>query len=224
MKKIIFTLVVLLGLQHIYAQPGDILIGKLKDKLAKVKDYFAIAQLKTDVAFMKLPISKVSVSYKYPDKFEIKKEGGISILPKGGMSVNMNSLILEGNYVVIPGGAAVWKGAPAVVLKLVPTSENNDLIILTLYINETDLLIKKAIATTKQNGTYELELDYGKYAQWGLPDNVKMLFNTKEFSLPKAVTLEYEGSTPTKKFEKKKGLPNKGIIEIRYLSYVINKG
>jgi hypothetical protein len=223
MKKIIFTLVILLGFQHIYAQQGDILIGKLKDKLAKVKDYFAIAQLKTDVAFLKLPISKVSVSYKYPDQFQIKKEGGVSILPKGGMSVNLNSLILEGNYVVIPGGNAVWKGAPAVVLKLVPTTEGADLIILTLYINEADLLIKKAIATTKQNGTYELELDYGKYAQWGLPDNVRMLFNTKEFSLPKAVTLEYEGVAKNKKVEKK-GLPNKGVIEIRYLSYVMNKG
>jgi hypothetical protein len=56
MKKTIFTLIILLGFQHIYAQPGDILIGKLKDKLAKVKDYLAVAQLKTDVAFMKLPI------------------------------------------------------------------------------------------------------------------------------------------------------------------------
>lgn len=223
MKKIIFTLIILFGFQQIYAQPGDILISKLKEKLAKVKDYFALAQLKTDVAFLKLPISKVSVSYKYPDKFEIKKEGGISILPKGGMSVNLNSLILEGNYVVIPGGNAVWKGSPTVVLKLVPNTESADLIILTLYINEADLLIKRAIATSKQNGTYELELDYGKYAQWGLPDNVKMLFNTKEFSLPKAVTLEYEGVAANKKVEKK-GLPNKGIIEIRYLSYVINKG
>ena len=109
------------------------------------------------------------------------------------------------------------------MLKLVPNAESSDLIILSLYVNEKELLIKKALATTKQNGTYELELEYGKYSDWGLPDRVKMIFNTKEFSLPKAVTLEYESGFGDKK-EVKKALGNKGRIEVIYSSYTINKG
>ena len=223
MKKICLFLLVSIGFAKLSAQSSEVLMGKLKEKLAKVKDYSAVAQLKTDVAFLKLPISKVNIFYKYPDQFQIKKEGGVSILPKGGMSVNLNSLIMEGNYTVIPGGNITWKGLSLVVLKLVPNAESSDLIILSLYINEKELLIKKALATTKQNGTYELELEYGKYSEWGLPDRVKMIFNTKEFSLPKAVTLEYESGFGGKK-EVKKGLGNKGRIEIIYSSYVINKG
>ncbi len=223
MKKIFLFLMTSLLFAKLSAQSTDVLMGKLKEKLAKVKDYSAVAQLKTDVAFLKLPISKVNIFYKYPDQFQIKKEGGVSILPKGGMSVNLNSLILEGNYTVIPSGNINWKEASLVVLKLVPNAESSDLIILTLYVNEKELLIKKALATTKQNGTYELELEYGKYSEWGLPDRVKMIFNTKGFSLPKAVTLEYESGFGGKK-EVKKALGNKGRIELIYSSYLINKG
>jgi hypothetical protein len=223
MKKVFLFFTVIIVFTNLSAQSSDVLMNKLKEKLAKVKDYSAVAQLKTDVAFLKLPISKVNIFYKYPDQFQIKKEGGVSILPKGGMSVNLNSLILEGNYIVIPGGNINWKGESLVVLKLVPNAESSDLIILSLYVNEKELLIKKALATTKQNGTYELELDYGKYSDWGLPDRVKMIFNTKEFSLPKAVTLEYESGFGNKK-EVKKVLGNKGRIEVIYSSYTINKG
>ena len=223
MKKVFLFFTVIIVFTNLSAQSSDVLMNKLKEKLAKVKDYSAVAQLKTDVAFLKLPISKVNIFYKYPDQFQIKKEGGVSILPKGGLSVNLNSLILEGNYIVIPGGNINWKGESLVVLKLVPNAESSDLIILSLYVNEKELLIKKALATTKQNGTYELELDYGKYSDWGLPDRVKMIFNTKEFSLPKAVTLEYESGFGNKK-EVKKVLGNKGRIEVIYSSYTINKG
>ena len=223
MKKFSLFFIVIIAFTNLSAQSSDVLMNKLKEKLAKVKDYSAVAQLKTDVAFLKLPISKVNIFYKYPDQFQIKKDGGVSILPKGGMSVNLYSLILEGNYIVIPGGNINWKGASLVVLKLVPNAESSDLIILSLYVNEKELLIKKALATTKQNGTYELELEYGKYSDWGLPDRVKMIFNTKEFSLPKAVTLEYESGFGNKK-EVKKVLGNKGRIEVIYSSYTINKG
>jgi len=223
MRKFSLFFSVIIAFTNLSAQSSDVLMNKLKEKLAKVKDYSAVAQLKTDVAFLKLPISKVNIFYKYPDQFQIKKESGVSILPKGGMSVNLNSLILEGNYIVIPGGNITWKGTSLVVLKLVPNAESSDLIILTLYVNEKELLVKKALATTKQNGTYELELEYGKYSDWGLPDRVKMNFNTKEFSLPKAVTLEYESGFGNKK-EVKKALGNKGRIEVIYSSYSINKG
>jgi outer membrane lipoprotein-sorting protein len=74
MKKISLFLVVIVGFSKLSAQSSDLLMAKLKEKLAKVKDYSAVAQLKTDVAFLKLPISKVNIFYKYPDQFQIKKE------------------------------------------------------------------------------------------------------------------------------------------------------
>jgi hypothetical protein len=65
-----------------------------------------------------------------------------------------------------------------------------------------------------------MEMQFGKYAEWGLPDKVIFSFNTKDYKLPKGITLEYDDGS------KKQGLPKnkKGKVEISYSSYVINKG
>jgi hypothetical protein len=107
------------------------------------------------------------------------------------------------------------------VLKLLPLNENDDIVLMTLYIDEKALLIRKNSVTTRESGSYEIELDYGKYAAWGLPDKVVFLFQAKDYKLPKGITFEYEkGGT-------KKAAPakdQKGKVEITYASYIINKG
>jgi hypothetical protein len=179
--------------------------------------------LKTDVAFLKLPISSVRIFYKFPDLFRIKKDGGISVLPKGGIRINMNSLITEGNYTSLSAGRIVWKGSDLSVFKLIPNGESSDIVLTTLYVDDKAMLIRKAITTTKDNGTYEIEMEYGKYAQWGLPDKAVMIFNTKDYKLPKGITFEYDASI-SQKTKEKKPLSKQGRIEISYASYEINKG
>jgi hypothetical protein len=64
-------------------------------------------------------------------------------------------------------------------------------------------------------------MNYGKYAEYGLPDNVVFSFNTKDYKLPKGVTLDYDDGTK----KKNETLKNKkGKIEISYSGYIINKG
>jgi hypothetical protein len=93
----------------------------------------------------------------------------------------------------------------------------------TLYIDETQSLIKRSKTTTKDNGTYELEMTYGKYAEYGLADKVIFSFNTKDYKLPKGVTFDYDDGT--KKEEDADKLKNKkGKVEISYSGYIINKG
>jgi outer membrane lipoprotein-sorting protein len=109
------------------------------------------------------------------------------------------------------------------IIKLLPKDENADVVLSTLYIDEKQSLIKKSKTTTKDNGTYELEMTYGKYAEYGLADKVIFSFNTKDYKLPKGVTFDYDDGT--KKEEEKDKLKNKkGKVEISYSSYTINKG
>jgi outer membrane lipoprotein-sorting protein len=89
-----------------------------------------------------------------------------------------------------------------------------------LYIDEPAQLIRKANTTTKENGTYEMEMVYGKYASFGLPDKVIFAFNTKDYKLPKGVTLDFETNEPVNERMKNK----KGRIEITYSNYIVNKG
>ena len=198
------------------------LVNKVKAKIDLVNDYTAEGNLKTDIAFIKAPLSKMKVYFKKPDKFRLKKDGGISVLPKGGVSVNMNSLVLVNNFVALAAGDAVVDGVNTKVVKLLPLNENSEVVLSTLYIDEANLLVKKSVTTTRESGTYEITLSYGKYASYALPDKVVFSFNTKDYKLPKGLTLEFdEGEKPTE-LEKLKN--KKGKVEITYSSYSINKG
>jgi outer membrane lipoprotein-sorting protein len=205
------------------AQSADQIVAKLKSKLLSVKDYEAKGQLKTDVVFLKIPISAVKILYRYPDQFSIKKDGGISVLPKGGIRVNMNSLLADGSYTALDAGRINWKGADLAIIKLLPMDESGDIVLSTLYVDDKQMVIRKSVTSTKENGTYEMEMDYGKYAQWGLPDKAVMLFSTKDYKLPKGITFEYDAGVGNKPKDPKP-IGKKGRIEITYSSYAINKG
>jgi hypothetical protein len=205
------------------SQEVNELVMKVRAKMDVVKDYKASGQLKTDVSFLKIPVARVNVFYKKPDQFRIKKEGGISLLPKGGVSVNLNALMTTGEYVAVDAGNAAVNGINLKVVKLMPVAEESEIILSTLYIDEKNLLIRKAVTTTRENGTYQMDMQYGKFAQWGLPDKVVVTFNTKDYKLPKGVTFEYEaGEKPVSKEEVLKN--KKGKVEITYQGYEINKG
>ncbi|MGB8195278.1 MAG: hypothetical protein WCF67_25300 [Chitinophagaceae bacterium] len=203
-------------------QDAETLLRQVRDKLAKVNDYKASAILKTNVPFIRMPESEVDVYFKRPDKFRIKKEGGVSVLPKGGVSINISSLLTDNKFTAVPGGEVLLSGTMVKVIKLLPLDESADVVLTTLYIDQKKLLIRKTTTTTRDNGTYEMEMDYGKFADWGLPDKIIFIFNTKNFSLPKGMTLEYEGGS--KPAAQKAAKEQKGKIEITYSSYSINKG
>ncbi len=203
------------------AQDAMALVQQVKKKIEQVNDYQATGKLRTDVAFLKVPIATVNVFFKKPNKFRISKEKGISILPKGGVSVNMQNVLAEKDFVALDAGTGSVKGKAVRMVKLVPTSTTSDLVLTTLYIDEGTKLIMKAETTTKESGTYEVEMSYGKWAQFALPDKTIFSFNTKDYKLPKGVTLEFDdGEKPDANRLKDK----KGYVEITYLNYSINKG
>lgn len=221
MKKLYFVFLFSIFVNPLFAQDETALIKAVKAKLDKVNDYQASGRMSVDVSFINAPASNVVIYYKKPEHFKINKEGGISILPKGGVSVNINSLLTGDDYAVVPAGSAVIKGITTKVIKLLPLAETSDVVLTTLYIDEKALLIRKATVTTKENGSYEMELDFGKYAAWGLPDKVVFLFNAKDYKMPKGLTFEYEKGN-TKKEETLKN--KKGRVEVSYSHYIINKG
>jgi outer membrane lipoprotein-sorting protein len=225
MKELFRILLVVLAVSsfQMKASSQDMmpLVKRIKAKLDKVNDYTATGTMKTDVAFIKAPIGKVTIYFKKPNKFKLKKDGGISILPKGGISVTMNNILSDKDFVAISAGKQMIGSFMTTVVKLIPTSEKSDIVLSTLYIDETDTVVRKAVTTTKENGTYEVEMTYGKYLSYALPDKLTFSFNTKDYKMPKGVTMEFGEEDKAKKDAAK---VKKGRVEITYTSYVINKG
>jgi outer membrane lipoprotein-sorting protein len=201
-------------------QEVNALLQKVKAKIDKVNDYEANGKMKTNVAFLKVPIATIKMYFKKPNKLKIKNEKGISFVPKGAVSINLSNVLNGNKYTVIDVGEDKLNGVKVRVVKLLPEDDNADIILSTLYIDESNLVIKKAKTTTKDNGTYELEMTYGKYTEYGLPDKVVFSFNTKDYKLPKGVTFDFDDGAAKKTVEKNK----KGRAEIMLSSYSINKG
>jgi len=223
MKSLFFLVVSIVWSVRVGAQDMTALVQKVQAKIEQVKDYMAVGTMKTDVSFIKAPVGKVKVYFKKPNRFAIKKEGGISLLPKGGVSINLNSLLTTTNYVALAAGEANVEGVKTKVVKLLPLNENSEIILTTLYIQEAALLVMKAVTSTRENGTYEMVMQYGAYQQYALPDKVIFSFNTKDYKLPKGITLEFEEETkPLSEAEKLKS--RKGKVEIMYSAYTINQG
>ncbi len=204
------------------AQTEDALLQKVRAKMEKVTDYEASGKMKLDVSFINAAESKVVIYFKRPNKFKVKKADGISILPKGGVSVNTTSLLPVGEYQTVPGGKALVDGINTTIVKLIPADENSDVVLSTLYIDEKEAVIRKAIVNTKESGAYEIGMIYSRYIAWGLPDKVVFSFNTKDYKLPKGITFEYEKGGAKKVEDKTKN--KKGTVTILYESYKINKG
>ena len=221
MKRIVLAAGVFLLISGVSAQTPEELLSKVKARLEKVNDYTAKGKLKTNVVFIKAPVASVKVYYKKPDRMKIVNEKGISFIPKGSVNINLAKFLsAPGNYEIVDAGKEPGTGLR--ILKLLPSDENSDIVLSTLYIDEKAELIKKAKNTTRDNGTYELEMTYGKYAVYGLPDKVIFSFNTKDYKLPKGVTFDYDDGTEKKPGNEVKN--KKGRVEITYSEYVINNG
>lgn len=205
------------------AQDAAALVQKVRTKLEKVNDYEAAGKMKTNVTFLKVPVATVKIFYKKPNKLKIKNDKGISFVPKGAVNINLNNVVSSGKYTVLDAGSDKINGTVVRVVKLLPEDDNAEVVLSTLYIDEANAVIKKAKTTTRENGSYELEMSYGKYLEYGLPDKIVFSFNTKDYKLPKGVTFDFDDGSDNKKAEEK-AKNKKGKAEITINSYSINKG
>ncbi len=205
------------------AQDINILVGNARAKIEKVTDYEATGKMKTNVTFLKIPIATIKLYFKNPNKFKLISEKGLSFVPKGSMSINLNTIFTGNNFIIIDAGFDKIEKTNVRVAKLLPTDENSDLVLTTLYIDPVNFLILKSKTTTKENGTYELKMKYKKYSLYGLPDEILFSFNAKDYKLPKGITFDFDDGASNKKTIKSEK-PKKGEVEILLSNYIINNG
>jgi outer membrane lipoprotein-sorting protein len=222
LSKIFAILVLTFYTTVVFSQDATSMMKSIQVKLDRINDYEASAELKTEISFLKVPDAVVKIYYKKPDKIKIKNEKGISLVPKETVSISLYSLV-NSKYQALDAGTDQIDGIPVRIIKLLPTDENAELVLATVYIDTKRLLILKAKTTTRENGTNEVLLSYGRFESLGLPDKIVFSFNTQDFKLPKGVTFDYDdGSAKNKTVDS--GKNQHGKIQITYLQYQVNKG
>lgn len=205
------------------AQDAGDLLSRSRQLMSRIQDYTAEGTMKTNVSFLKVPVSRVKVYYKKPDLIKIKSEKGVSFIPRGAVSLNISSLLEGDAFDVVGGGTVMQKGKSLSVVRLLPKSEDNPVIISQLYLDPQTGLVYKARTTTKENGTYELEFTYGNYASRGLPDRILFSFDARDYKLPKGITFDFDDGTG-KKSVVDKANKGKGTALLVLNKYVVNEG
>src|SRR5258708_2646853 len=69
------------------------LLQKVRTRLDQVNDYQAAGLMKTNVPFLKVPEAQVTIYFKRPDKIKIRNDKGISLVPKGAVTISLNTLL-----------------------------------------------------------------------------------------------------------------------------------
>jgi outer membrane lipoprotein-sorting protein len=219
---LVSLLLVFIQTEFLHAQDPVEIVREIRTKLDKINDYEADARFKTEISFLKVPDADVKIYYKKPDKIKIKNQNGISLVPKETTSISLYGLV-NSPFQALDAGSDQVQGIPVRLIKLLPTDENAELVLATLYVDTRRMLVLKAKTTTRENGTNEVELFYGKFLSLNLPDKIIFSFNTQDFKLPKGVTFDYDDGSAKKKAPETTG-NQRGKIEISYTSYRVNKG
>ena len=220
MRIHLFVLLSLIGLAG-NAQTAEELVKSVKSKLDRVTNYSATGKMKTNVIFLKAPIAKVQVYFKKPNQLRILNEKGISFIPKGSMNMDLSQLFIDpAGFDLLDLGADKKTGWR--IIKLLPRDPVSEVVLSTIYVDAAVGLIRRSSTTTRENGTFELEMSYGSFAEYGLADKVIFSFNSQEYKLPKGITFDYDDGSG--KTSGATGKPTKGRVEIQYTNYQINRG
>lgn len=221
-----FRFVVILLLLPVLVKAEDVnkLYASIIDKLSAVRDYTADIKMKVSVSFINIPKLNGRLYYKAPDKMRLERHGGISILPKKNINFSLRNMLPSGNITILDLGYDVVQAKTLRVVKIIPNTEQNDIVISKVWIDDKLGLILKTETTTRNEGTITMNLDYGAYSKYSLPDKATLLFDVNEYKLPKGLTMDYEQTGLADKPKSSAGKNKTGTVEIFYMKYNVNSG
>jgi outer membrane lipoprotein-sorting protein len=219
MKNLIASgFLLLFGLAFQQNRDPDLILKKVVESFGKIKDYVVDVQVKVDVDFLKVPDTKAKIYFKQPDKIYFESEG-FAMLPKEGVNFSP-TYFLKKDYTALYQKDDYIENHPVFVIKIIPSSEQSDIVLTTLWIDQFFYIIRKVESTTKTNGTFTIELKYNEEKKdYYLPDSMVFGFNIDKMNLPKTFTGQAERES-----RKNIGKSTTGKVYLIYSDYKINQG
>ncbi len=193
------------------------LINKVSEEFNKIEDYQVNATITVDVNFLKVPETKATIYFKQPDKVKMDSEG-FALLPKEGLNFSPTKL-LKNEFTAIHTKSEIIDGANCEVIKVIPLADTTGVILSSLWIDSELNVVRKVETTTKQAGTFEIDLFYNDSEYKNLPSEVNFIFNVENFKLPASMTGEFN-----KPKEENKDESITGIVILKYDDYILNQG
>lgn len=220
MKKFILFVFFITLYSFSQSRNPDVILKNVKEKFSKVKDYEVNVRIKVDVDFLKVPVSEAKIYFKQPDKIHFESEN-FALLPKEGVNFSPMA-ILKGNYTAIFEKEDTINGIKTAVVKIIPLNEKSNIMLTTLWIDQSRYYIQKVESTTKFNGTYSLELNYDKPVDdYPLPSSMIFTFNIDRTNIRRGMYGNMGDENKDNKQNKKR---TAGKVYMYYSDYKVNQG
>jgi hypothetical protein len=191
---------------------ADSLVKGAMKRIERIPEYVCDIRIVLDVAWINIKERTGKVYFYPPDSinYEIM---GFAFLPKRGYNSQLNA-VTEGDYTSLYVGKETVSGVSCEVVKVIPSDIESDVVLAQFWI-DNKLNIRKMTFVTREEGTFNLLLDYGN-EKYAVPSKVTVLFEVKNQELPASMTGDLEGGAD----ERPTGEKSKGKIEIYYSNYV----
>ena len=199
----------------------NIILNNVKNKFNKIKDYEVKVRIKVDVDFLKVPDSEAKIFFKQPDKIHFESEN-FALLPKEGINFSPLAL-LKDNYTALYDKEDTVNGVKTSVVKVIPLNDKSNVILTTLWIDQSRNYIMKSESTTKINGTFTIEFNYDKKVDdYPLPSSTVFTFGIDRTNIPRGMYGNLDEEKENDKNVSKKRITGK--VYVYYSNYKVNEG
>lgn len=215
MKPLCILAFLLFGL-NVQAQEIDADLLAIKAKMDAVNSFSAKLQLDLEAPFINMPTKRAAMEYQRGKDLKFSSDDFV-ILPKRGLDFTLSELF-EHPFITVDRGMQRLDGNPVKVLNVIPTGEDSDMALATLFLDTEEQRIVASEITTKKNGTYKLKMEYDR-ASTVLPSYVQVAFAIEKLKIP----LNFMGSDTTIDRKTMRNMDTKtGILKLKITDYKID--
>src|SRR5690606_22268761 len=110
-------------------------------------------------------------------------------------------------------------GINTTVIKIIPLNDQSDVILTTIWIDESKNVIKKVESSTRIGGTYSIKLNYdNQNLNYPLPSSMIFTFNADKMNVTNDLAQDSEESIK----KKSKSKSTTGKVYVTYKNYKVN--
>jgi hypothetical protein len=217
LKTLLITLICSSVGLTLQAQDAESLLKAVVTGMDKILRFEADALIKVDVDFIDIKDRKIKIKFESPDHFTFDAEG-LALLPKQGMQMDYLKL-LKAKYTAIDVGEEVIRTHKSRIIKVIPESEDSDVILAQLWIDPELNRIMRMKTFTRKSGSYLIDFEYNTNFRQ-LPDLLTVDFEISNMAFPaKAMN-----DLMSKGIQKPDSLPKKARVVVQYSNYkIVNK-
>lgn len=201
--------------QFAHAQQIDPDLLRIKKRMDSVKQFSASLILDLDVPFIKMPTKTANISYATGKKMMFTSKDFV-MLPKRGLDFSLSE-IFKYPFITVDRGIEKLNGRQVKVINIIPTTNQSDLALATLYMDTKAVRIVQSEINTRKEGSYSLLMNYALLKDI-LPSYVEATFAIEKLKIP----LNFMGKGTTIDRRKMRSMETKtGKIKMQIRNYNI---